>query len=123
MVQFDSNSYVIGPEYAILLDRVAAYLERHPKQRVSLLGYSDNIGNRDYNLFISKYRALVVKYYLIGKGVPAERMQILGMGAGNSSGSYDTMEGRRHNRRVEIKLNPSPIQHQLDLPPEDLVKK
>jgi outer membrane protein OmpA-like peptidoglycan-associated protein/type II secretory pathway predicted ATPase ExeA len=135
MVQFDSNSYVIGPEYAKLLDRVAAYLERHPGQRVSLQGYSDNIGNRDYNLFISKYRALVVEYYLIGKGVPAERMQILGMGEGYPVGSNDTPEGRRHNRRVEIKLipdsspdpgpemNPQSFEHQLDFPPEDLVKK
>jgi outer membrane protein OmpA-like peptidoglycan-associated protein len=122
MIQFDSNSHEIGPEYAKLLDRVAAYLERHPEQRVSLRGYSDNIGERDYNLFISKYRALVVKYYLTGKGIPAERMQILGMGEGSPVGSNDTPEGRRHNRRVEIKLitgsspvpgpemNPSPIQ-------------
>jgi outer membrane protein OmpA-like peptidoglycan-associated protein/type II secretory pathway predicted ATPase ExeA len=106
MVLFDSDSYVIDPEYARLLDRVAAYLERHPLQRVSLKGYSDNIGERDYNLFISKYRALVVKYYLIEKGVPAERMQILGMGEGNPVGSNDTPEGRRYNRRVEIKLIP-----------------
>lgn len=106
MIQFDSNSYEIGPEYASLLDRVAAYLERHPEQRVSLRGYSDNIGERDYNLFISKYRALVVKYYLISKGVPAEQMQILGMGEGQPVGSNNTAEGRRHNRRVEIKLIP-----------------
>jgi outer membrane protein OmpA-like peptidoglycan-associated protein/type II secretory pathway predicted ATPase ExeA len=104
MVQFDSNSYEIGAEYAKLLDRVAAYLEHHPEQRISLQGYADNIGKRDYNLFISKYRALVVKYYLIGKGVPEERMQILGMGEGHPISSNDTPEGRRHNRRVEIKL-------------------
>jgi OOP family OmpA-OmpF porin len=104
MVQFDSNSYEIGAGYAKLLDRVAAYLERHPEQHISLQGYSDNIGSRDYNLFISKYRALVVKYCLIGKGVPEERMQILGMGEGHPIGSNDTPEGRRHNRRVEIKL-------------------
>jgi outer membrane protein OmpA-like peptidoglycan-associated protein/type II secretory pathway predicted ATPase ExeA len=103
MVLFDSDSREIGPEYAKLLDRVAAHLQRHPQQRVSLQGYADNIGDRDYNLFISKYRALVVKYYLIGKGVPAEQMQILGMGEGNPVGSNDTPEGRRHNRRVEIK--------------------
>jgi outer membrane protein OmpA-like peptidoglycan-associated protein/type II secretory pathway predicted ATPase ExeA len=106
MVQFDSNSYVIGPQYGKLLDRVAAYLEHYPQQRVSLQGYSDNIGDRDYNLFISKYRALVVKYYLIDKGVPAERMQILGMGEGSPVGSNDTPEGRRYNRRVEIELIP-----------------
>jgi outer membrane protein OmpA-like peptidoglycan-associated protein/type II secretory pathway predicted ATPase ExeA len=135
MIQFDSNSYEIGPEYAKLLDRVAAYLERHPEHHVSLRGYSDNIGSRDYNLFISRYRALVVKYYLIGKGVSAERMQILGMGQGSPVGSNDTPEGRRHNRRVEIKLiqgsspnpgvemNPLPFQHQLDFQPEDLIKK
>jgi outer membrane protein OmpA-like peptidoglycan-associated protein len=135
MVQFDSNSYEIGPEHAKLLDRVAAYLERHPEQSVSLQGYSDNIGDRDYNLFISKYRALVVKYYLIGKGVPDQRMQILGMGEGYPIGSNDTPEGRRNNRRVEIKLipgpssdsdpemNPSSSQQQLDIPSEDHVKK
>lgn len=135
MVQFDSNSYEIGPEYAKLLGQVAAYLERHPDQHISLRGYSDNIGKRDYNLFISKYRALVVKYYLIGKGVPDERMQILGMGEGHPVGSNDTPEGRRYNRRVEIKLipgsspdpgqemNPSPFQPQLDVPPEDFIKK
>jgi outer membrane protein OmpA-like peptidoglycan-associated protein len=134
MVQFDSNSHEIGPEYAKLLDRVAAYLERHPEQHVSLIGYSDNIGSRDRNLFISKYRALVVKYYLIGKGVTEERMQILGMGEGIPIGSNDSPEGRLHNRRVEIKLvsgsspdpdsemNPELYRHQLDFLTEDLVK-
>lgn len=135
MIQFDSNSHEIGPEYAKLLDRVAAYLKRHPEQRVSLRGYSDNIGERDYNLFISEYRALVVKYYLIGKGISAERMQILGMGEGSPVGSNSTAEGRRHNRRVEIKriagsspdpdpeMNPSPFKHKLNVPPEAIEKK
>lgn len=123
MILFDSNSYVIGPEYVKLLDRVAAYLARHPEQGISLRGYADNIGDREYNLFISKYRALVVKYYLIGKGVRAERMQILGMGEGYPVGSNDSPEGRRHNRRVEIKLNRSPFQHRPAFPPEDFVKK
>lgn len=124
LVQFDSNSYEIGSKYTKLLDRVAAYLKRHPEQSVTLQGYSDNIGAKDYNLFISEYRALVVKYYLVGKGAPAERIQILGMGEGHPVGSNDSSEGRRNNRRVEIRLapglspdpgsemDPSPLQHQ-----------
>ncbi len=119
LVEFESDSYAIGPEYAKLLDQVAAYLERHPEQSVSLRGYADNTGSREHNLFISKYQALVVKYYLIGKGVPAERMQILGMGEGIPIDSNDSPEGRRHNRRVDIKLIPSPLKRQPDTPPGD----
>lgn len=53
---------------------------------------------------ISENRADAVKSYLIGKGIEPSRIMAMGHGAQKFIASNKTAEGRRMNRRVEIKL-------------------
>jgi outer membrane protein OmpA-like peptidoglycan-associated protein len=53
---------------------------------------------------LSKFRATVVKIYLVGNGVDSKRVFVSGMGPDNPIATNDTPEGRQLNRRVEIKL-------------------
>jgi general secretion pathway protein A len=100
--QVDSNELTPGDMQD--LDRIAALLNARGDIRAKVTGYTDAVGNLHYNLKVSEFRANIVKIYLVGKGVAADRITALGMGPANPVETNDTLEGRRRNRRVEIEL-------------------
>jgi outer membrane protein OmpA-like peptidoglycan-associated protein len=67
-------------------------------------GYTDSYGDPVYNRQLSKYRADMVKNYLIGHGVEAANISASGRGPENPIKSNSTSEGRKQNRRVEIQV-------------------
>jgi general secretion pathway protein A len=103
-VNFQMDSNELTPEGMQDLDRAAALLNARADIKAKVTGYTDAVGNFHYNLKVSEFRANIVKIYLVGKGVNAERITSLGMGPANPLDSNDTLEGRRRNRRVEIEF-------------------
>jgi general secretion pathway protein A len=103
-MNFQSDSNELTLEDMQDLDRIAALLNARGDIQAKVTGYTDAVGNFHYNLKVSEFRANIVKIYLVGKGVAAERITALGMGSANPVDSNDTLEGRRRNRRVEIEL-------------------
>jgi general secretion pathway protein A len=103
-VNFQMDSNELTPEGMQDLDRAAALLNARADIKAKVTGYTDAVGNFHYNLKVSEFRANIVKIYLVGKGVNAERITSLGMGPANPIDSNDTLEGRRRNRRVEIEF-------------------
>jgi general secretion pathway protein A len=103
-VNFQMDSNELTPEVMQDLDRAAALLNARKDIQARVTGYTDAVGNLHYNLKVSEFRANIVKIYLVGKGVNAERITSFGMGAANPIDSNDTLEGRRRNRRVEIEF-------------------
>jgi general secretion pathway protein A len=98
----DSNDFeVVDPEG---VDRFVSFLKEHPSAIVELTGYTDSTGTKDYNLDLSKFRANIIKSFLLGKGVSPLQMKVQGFGDENPIESNDTKEGRAKNRRVEIKI-------------------
>ena len=77
-----------------------------PNAHVILNGYTDSIGNSNYNEMISESRTASVQAYLVGKGVDPGRIQIFGHGSKNFIANNHTLEGRNQNRRVEIVISP-----------------
>ena len=104
MVYFKMDSNELTPEDMQDLDRVVALLNARNDIQANVTGYTDAVGNLHYNLKVSEFRANIVKTYLVGKGVDAARIKSLGMGPANPIDSNDTLQGRRQNRRVEIKF-------------------
>jgi len=104
MVHFRIDSNELTPEDMRGLDRVAAALKDRGDVTVTVTGYTDTVGNFHYNLKVSEFRANIVKTYLVGRGLPADRITARGLGPANPLASNDTLEGRRRNRRVEIEL-------------------
>ena len=49
-------------------------------------------------------RAEVIKKYLIDEGIPAEKIETFGMGSENPIATNETLEGRKLNRRIEIRF-------------------
>ncbi len=76
-------------------DRVSA--------KVEVAGHTDAVGDEAYNRHLSEQRAESVKDYLVKLGVAAERISVVGYGEVQPRSTNDTVEGRRLNRRVEIR--------------------
>ncbi len=82
---------------------------------IGIDGYTDIIGQEDYNLNLSKLRADSVKAAFIAAGITPERLDSKGFGQSDPIADNSTLSGRQQNRRVEILiLQPSEIQRKDD---------
>ena len=86
------------------LNNIIQFSAQRPNLIIGVEGFTDSLGDPVYNKQLSKYRADIVKSYLIGQGISASRINAIGRGPENPLNSNDSLEGRRKNRRVEIKL-------------------
>jgi outer membrane protein OmpA-like peptidoglycan-associated protein len=101
-VYFDTGSAELLPVSAEALRRAAALLKANPSWLVTVEGHTDNIGGADANLDLSNRRAAAVREALVKSGVPAARLGVKGYGLARPVESNDNLEGRAHNRRVEL---------------------
>jgi OOP family OmpA-OmpF porin len=53
---------------------------------------------------VSRFRANIVKAYLFGKGIAAERTEIEAFGSLKPVADNETRAGREKNRRVEVEV-------------------
>lgn len=87
------------------LDGVTELLnQERASAQVEVAGHTDSVGDESYNQQLSEQRAQAVKDYLVKGGVGADRVSVVGYGESQPRGSNDTIEGRRLNRRVEIRV-------------------
>ena len=63
---------------------ISEKLETAPYDRLYITGYSDRIGDSDYNQKLSEKRAWAVAGYLMDKGIPPEKFTVEGKGEANS---------------------------------------
>ncbi len=111
---FDFDQAVLRPEVKAVLDELAVRLRDAEWDRLDILGYTDRIGNDDYNQQLSERRAWAVARYLVAQGIPVNKMRVEGRGERASQ----VAEGECHHldrseliaclqkdRRVEIEAS------------------
>ena len=103
-VFFDTNSNKLVSSEVEKLDRVIKLIINSSSYKVILNGYTDSSGEYEYNKMMSKRRAAVVKSYMVGKGIPSNNIETYGHGPVNFLSTNSTVEGRKMNRRVEVKI-------------------
>ncbi|MCK5267471.1 MAG: OmpA family protein [Spirochaetes bacterium] len=103
-IEFAFNKWVLKKPNSPILNRVGEILKKYADYKVLIEGYTDNIGNRNYNIMLSSRRARTVMKYLIKRGIKAERMIAQGLGMARPVASNRTSWGRAKNRRVEFIL-------------------
>ena len=105
-VTFDVGSYNLKPEFRATLDKVADSLKQYPDSLIDVYGHTDSTGSEAYNQTLSENRARTVANYLQMQGVNPARIRSQGYGETMPVADNATDEGRRKNRRVEIKIVP-----------------
>lgn len=104
IIEFDSGSANIRVSSQGLLDAIAQRIASLDNKHVEVIGHTDNQGNSNNNLILSRARAEAVKAYLVQKGIAAERIATNGLGDAQPVADNETPEGRTRNRRIEFRI-------------------
>ncbi|MEM7019862.1 MAG: OmpA family protein, partial [Pseudomonadota bacterium] len=106
MVGFDTNQSTIKPTAKAVLNELAVEINENMStvQEIRVIGHTDNTGEENYNQRLSERRAQAVVNYLIGQGIPGDRIYSEGKGESNPIDSNSTEDGRARNRRTEIDI-------------------
>lgn len=85
------------------LETIYNLLVQSEEAKLSIVGYTDNVGNPESNVALSKGRANSVVQYLTNRGIDSDRFQLVdGKGQSNPVADNGTELGKAKNRRVEI---------------------
>jgi len=101
---FDANTF--GAEAYDVLEIIARYCLQHPGAALVLRGYTDASGGQAYNMKLAKFRADMVKTYLVGKGVKFEAITTLSIGPGTDGPGNTTIPLEGNRRKVLIEIIP-----------------
>ncbi|OXA91206.1 OmpA family protein [Flavobacterium hercynium] len=102
-VYFDFNSS--KPKDASLagVNFIVKYLRDNPSKSADIVGYSDEIGNTDYNTELSRKRAEAVKTIATNAGIDASRLNVVANGE-DTSVNKSSKEARQIVRRVTFQV-------------------
>ena len=103
-IVFETNSAKIKSGDLVKFEQYVSYLNRVSNARVILEAHTDDIGDANYNMGLSKRRAASVKQQLLDLGVSASRIETIGYGETKPKVPNDTASNRAQNRRVTARI-------------------
>ncbi|MBE9510270.1 MAG: OmpA family protein [Bacteroidetes bacterium] len=110
LILFDFDKYSLTNTAMTELERLASIMKQYPSVEFEIIGNTDAIGSSNYNLALSRKRAVSVVDYLHSRGISKSRFKTRGVGEikvvalNKKSDGTDLPEGRKYNRRVDIRL-------------------
>ena len=106
-VYFDTNKYNINNASQETLNKLAGVFKEFPDTNILVVGHTDNTGDENYNMNLSKNRAYAVTNYLKNKGLDATRFTTNWFGETQPIHDNSTADGRAKNRRVNVAILPN----------------
>ncbi len=102
-INFETGSSNLTADSKETLNSLISFMNKKKNAKIQIDAYTDNVGDDESNLSLSRERAYAVKTYLIDHGIEKDRLKSKGYG---ESETFDnsTAEGRAQNRRVEISI-------------------
>jgi OmpA-OmpF porin, OOP family len=82
---------------------LVTYMRQNPSARAELIGFTDEIGNPEYNQQLSERRANKVKELMVAAGIDGDRLTTRG-GGEDDSVNKDSSQARQLVRRVTFRL-------------------
>jgi outer membrane protein OmpA-like peptidoglycan-associated protein len=86
------------------MEEIYAFLKDHEKVIIEVGGHTNGLPEDEYCDRLSTARAKNVSQYLFSKGIPESQVSYKGYGKRQPIATNQTVEGRRRNQRVEIKI-------------------
>ena len=99
---FDLDGFTPRAEAIAVLDAAARAMLANPTLNINIEGHTCDIGSAEYNLALGDRRATAVKDYLVGRGIPASRLQTASYGEDDPEHANAHEATQRLNRRVAL---------------------
>jgi OOP family OmpA-OmpF porin len=99
---FDETKITTGSVSAI--NFLIKYLIANPNSKAEVIGYADEFGDFDYNMRLSRKRALKVIEMIVRSGIDADRLNLVVKGEDNSV-PIDSKLARQLVRKVAFKVD------------------
>jgi len=99
---FETNSSILMPEFARVLEIHGKFLAANPKVTIVIEGSADERGKSDLNFTLGKVRAMRVAYALKAYGVSDRQMKIISVGRYEPKVTGHTEAAWSKNRRVDL---------------------
>jgi OmpA-OmpF porin, OOP family len=105
-VYFDTGKWMLSPQAKAELCTTASQAEATNNALMLVVGYTDSVGDEDYNQTLSEKRAASVINYLqqACRWKPYRMLTPTGMAESDPLASNDTEEGKAQNRRVSVNI-------------------
>lgn len=101
---FEADKSVITSNSFATLDELYSFLRKNKGVVVEIGGHTNSLPPDDYCDRLSTQRAKSVADYLVSKGIPDSQVQYKGYGKRFPVDSNNTLQGRKRNQRVEVKI-------------------
>ncbi|MDX8553748.1 OmpA family protein [Tenacibaculum sp. 1B UA] len=102
-INFDSGKSRIKADSYEIVSEISKMLKTNPNLKISIEGHTDNVGNEEFNMKLSKNRAKSVLMSVVDEGIEESRLESKGFGHTKPIGNNATEEGKAQNRRVELR--------------------
>ncbi|HYE34522.1 OmpA family protein [Methylocaldum sp.] len=104
-VEFDTDASTLKPLSQQQLRNIAEIMKAYPQVTMRFSGYTDNTGNPERNLQLSRERANSAMNQVVALGIDSSRLAAEGYGEQHPIADNATAEGRQRNRRVDINVS------------------
>ena len=101
-ILFATASDVIVKSEKEGIDEIVDFMRKYPYVFLEIHGHTDNQGTKDFNLDLSKRRALAAKKLIVKSGIAPGRIVTRGYGDTKPITTNDTEQGMAKNRRIEF---------------------
>lgn len=99
-ILFANDSYDVSPVFSDQIKAMADFMDTYRSASIEIQGYASKTGNPDYNVALSKKRAVAVEDQLLSYGIDPERVTIVGFGATHLESTGHDETDHALNRRV-----------------------
>ncbi|PWG02719.1 peptidoglycan-associated lipoprotein Pal [Sphingosinicella humi] len=99
-VFFGTDVHTLDAQARAVLDTQAQWLLANPSVNVTIEGHADERGTREYNLALGDRRANSAKNYLVSRGVPASRLNVVSWGKERPEALGSNESAWAQNRRA-----------------------
>jgi outer membrane protein OmpA-like peptidoglycan-associated protein len=101
---FEADQAKLNEDSHEVLDEIFDFLKKYPLVVIEIGGHTNGQPKHAYCDSLSTERAKSVYTYLVDKGIDEKKLTYKGYGKRRRIANDNTIEGRRKNQRVEIKI-------------------
>lgn len=102
IIYFGTDSSTIPAAERAKLEKVAAWMAKHPEKQILVAGHADERGSLGYNRALGERRSLAVRDYLLGLGAGRDRVYTYSYGEERPAAQGASEAAYAKNRRAEI---------------------